>query len=99
MATIEHFEDLEVGKLARKLTGKLYGLSRRDPFAKYYGFRELVSADEGDRLARIVEEVQYRLAPKGLKLYRRGQAKRSPRYRGIEESNPERVAEVWQVPL
>ena len=42
MARIEHFEDLEVWKLARKLTGKIYTLSRAGAFAKDFGFRDQI---------------------------------------------------------
>ena len=38
MATIQDFEDLEVWKLARKLTVQVYALSRTGVFAKDYGF-------------------------------------------------------------
>ena len=38
MATIQDFEDLEVWKLARKLTVQVYALSRNGVFAKDYGF-------------------------------------------------------------
>ena len=38
MARIQNFEDLEVWKLARKLTVQVYALSRNGTFAKDYGF-------------------------------------------------------------
>ena len=38
MARIQEFEDLEVWKLARKLTVQVYALSRNGVFAKDYGF-------------------------------------------------------------
>ena len=38
MARIQDFEDLEVWKLARKLTVQVYALSRNGAFAKDYGF-------------------------------------------------------------
>jgi len=38
MARIQEFEDLEVWKLARKLTVQVYALSRNGAFAKDYGF-------------------------------------------------------------
>ena len=40
MAKVEHFEDLEVWKLARKLTGKIYAFSRTGAFARDFGFRD-----------------------------------------------------------
>ena len=38
MARIQDFEDLEVWKLARKLTVQVYALSRNGAFVKDYGF-------------------------------------------------------------
>ena len=38
MARIQEFEELEVWKLARKLTVQVYALSRNGAFAKDYGF-------------------------------------------------------------
>jgi four helix bundle protein len=38
MARIQAFEDLEVWKLARKLTVQVYRLSQKGAFAKDYGF-------------------------------------------------------------
>ena len=38
MARIQEFEDLDVWKLARKLTVQVYALSRNGAFAKDYGF-------------------------------------------------------------
>ena len=40
MVRVEQFEDLEVWKLARKLTGKIYSLSCVGAFAKDFGFRD-----------------------------------------------------------
>jgi len=42
MANVEHFEDLEVWKLARKLAGRIYSLSRSGSFAKDTCFRDQI---------------------------------------------------------
>ncbi|MBR4172436.1 MAG: four helix bundle protein [Kiritimatiellae bacterium] len=62
MATVEHFEDLEVWKLARKLTGKLYGLSRNDPFAKDYGLRDQICRAAVSIVSNIAEGFERRSA-------------------------------------
>ena len=54
MATIENFEDLEVWRLARKLTGKLYELSRKELFSKDYGF--------GDQICRAAVSIVSNIA-------------------------------------
>ena len=42
MAKVEHFEDLKVWQDARMLTGKIYALSRKESFAKDFGFRDQI---------------------------------------------------------
>ena len=55
MAKVEHFEDLEVWRLARKLTGKLYSLSRAGAFAKDFGFRDQICRAAVSIVSNIAE--------------------------------------------
>ena len=60
MAKIEQFEDLEVWKLARKLTGKLYSLSRSGAFARDFGFRDQICRAAVSIVSNIAEGFERR---------------------------------------
>ena len=60
MARIEQFEDLEVWKLARKLTGKIYSLSRAGAFAKDFGFRDQICRAAVSIVSNIAEGFERR---------------------------------------
>ena len=60
MAKVEHFEDLEVWKLARKLTGKIYSLSRAGVFAKDFGFRDQICRAAVSIVSNIAEGFERR---------------------------------------
>ena len=60
MAKVEHFEDLEVWKLARKLTGKIYSLSRTGVFAKDFGFRDQICRAAVSIVSNIAEGFERR---------------------------------------
>ncbi len=60
MAKVEHFEDLEVWKLARKLTGKIYSLSRSGVFAKDFGFRDQICRAAVSIVSNIAEGFERR---------------------------------------
>ena len=60
MAKVEHFEDLEVWKLARKLTGKIYSLSRAGAFAKDFGFRDQMCRAAVSIVSNIAEGFERR---------------------------------------
>ena len=55
MAKVEHFEDLEVWRLARKLTGKIYSISRAGAFAKDFGFRDQICRAAVSIVSNIAE--------------------------------------------
>ena len=60
MAKVEHFEDLEVWKLARQLTGKVYSLSRVGAFAKDFGFRDQICRAAVSIISNIAEGFERR---------------------------------------
>ena len=60
MAKVEHFEDLEVWRLARKLTGKIYSLSRAGTFAKDFGFRDQICRAAVSIVSNIAEGFERR---------------------------------------
>ena len=60
MATIDNFEDLEVWKLARQLTGKVYALARKDAFAKDFGFRDQICRSAVSIVSNIAEGFERR---------------------------------------
>jgi len=60
MAKVENFEDLEVWKLARKLTGKVYALSRSGAFSKDYGFRDQICRASVSIVSNIAEGFERR---------------------------------------
>ena len=60
MAKVEHFEDLEVWRLARKLTGKIYSLSRAGAFAKDFGFRDQICRAAVSIVSNIAEGFERR---------------------------------------
>ena len=60
MATVENFEELEVWKLARVLTGKVYRLSRLGLFAKDYGFRDQICRAAVSIVSNIAEGFERR---------------------------------------
>ena len=60
MARVEHFEDLEVWKLARSLTGKIYSFSRVGAFAKDFGFRDQICRAAVSIVSNIAEGFERR---------------------------------------
>ena len=60
MAKVEQFEDLEVWKLARKLTGKMYSLSRAGALAKDFGFRDQICRAAVSIVSNIAEGFERR---------------------------------------
>ena len=57
---VEHFEDLEVWKLARKLTVKIYALSRSGAFAKDQGFCDQICRAAVSVVSNIAEGFERR---------------------------------------
>ena len=60
MAKVEHFEDLEVWKLARMLTGKIYSFSHVGEFAKDFGFRNQICRAAVSIVSNIAEGFERR---------------------------------------
>ena len=60
MATVEHFEDLEVWQLARGLVGKIYRLARQGEFAKDFGFRNQICRAAVSIVSNIAEGFERR---------------------------------------
>ena len=60
MATVDNFEELDVWKLARALTGKVYRLSRLGLFAKDYGFRDQICRAAVSIVSNIAEGFERR---------------------------------------
>ena len=60
MATVDNFEELDVWKLARALTVKVYRLSRQGLFAKDYGFRDQICRAAVSIVSNIAEGFERR---------------------------------------
>lgn len=52
---IERFEDIEAWKLARKLTNKVYALTRKDDFSRDDELRDQIRAAAGSAMHNIAE--------------------------------------------
>ena len=60
MAKAEHFEDLEVWQLARRLTGKIYAFARQDAFARDFCFRDQICRAAVSIVSNIAEGFERR---------------------------------------
>jgi len=60
MATVEHFEDLEVWQLARTLVSKIYRLAKQGEFAKDFGFRNQICRAAVSIVSNIAEGFERR---------------------------------------
>ena len=60
MATVDNFEELDVWKLARALTVKVYRFSRLGLFAKDYGFRDQICRAAVSIVSNIAEGFERR---------------------------------------
>ncbi len=60
MATVNHFEDLEVWQRARPLTAKIYTLARQGEFAKDFGFRDQICRAAVSIVSNIAEGFERR---------------------------------------
>ena len=52
---IDHFEQIESWQLARDLTKKVYGLTRKDKFAKDFALKKQIQAAAGSSMHNIAE--------------------------------------------
>jgi four helix bundle protein len=52
---IKRFEDIEAWQLARELTRKVYGLTKKDKFARDFGFRRQIQDAAGSSMHNIAE--------------------------------------------
>jgi len=52
---IERFEDIEAWQLARVLTRKVYGLTKKSGFAKDYGLKRQIQDAAGSSMHNIAE--------------------------------------------
>lgn len=55
MATIQRFEDIEAWQLARKMTTRIYALSRRVPFSQDQDLKGQIQAASGSAMHNIAE--------------------------------------------
>ncbi|MFQ6084424.1 MAG: four helix bundle protein [Candidatus Aminicenantia bacterium] len=53
--TVRYFEDLEIWKLARKLTKEIYTVTRREPFSKDYGLVDQIRRASVSIMSNIAE--------------------------------------------
>ena len=60
VATVEHFEELEVWQLARTLVGKIYRLARQGEFAKDFGFRNQICRAAVSIVSNVAEGFERR---------------------------------------
>ncbi len=55
MVAIKNFEDLQAWQKARELTGYIYGLTRREPFARDFALRDQIQRAAGSVMHNIAE--------------------------------------------
>ncbi len=55
MATIAIFEDLEIWKIARKLSMEIYEITSKEPFGKDYRFKDQIRNAGGSVMDNIAE--------------------------------------------
>jgi four helix bundle protein len=52
---IERFEDIEAWQLARELTRKVYGLTKKSKFARNFGLKGQIQEASGSSMHNIAE--------------------------------------------
>jgi four helix bundle protein len=52
---IERFEDIEAWQLARELTRKVYGLTKKSKFARNFGLKGQIQEASGSSMRNIAE--------------------------------------------
>ncbi len=72
---IEQFEDIEAWQLARKLTRKVYRLTKKPGFAKDYGLKKQIQDAAGSSMHNIAEGFDSETNPEFIRFLR--YAKRS----------------------
>ena len=72
---IERFEDIEAWQLARELTRKVYGLTRKDRFARDLGLKRQIQDAAGSSMHNIAEGFDSETNPEFVRFLR--YAKRS----------------------
>lgn len=55
MAGITRFEDIKAWQEARELTKRIYGLTRREPFARDFGLRDQIQRAAVSSMSNIAE--------------------------------------------
>jgi len=55
MTTIKNFEELDSWKKARELAGRIYGLTRKEKFARDFGLRDQIQRAAGSVMHNIAE--------------------------------------------
>jgi four helix bundle protein len=60
MATVERFEDLEVWKTARRLTNRVYALSREGAFSRDFGLRDQIRRAAVSVMSNVAEGFESR---------------------------------------
>ena len=53
--TVQHFEDLDIWKLARELTTKVYAETKQGPFSKDFGLRDQIRRSTVSVMSNIAE--------------------------------------------
>ena len=72
---IDRFEDIEAWQLARELTRKIYGLTKKPPFSRDYGLKDQIRAAAGSSMHNIAEGFDAETNPEFIRFL--GYAKRS----------------------
>ena len=72
---IERFEDIEAWQLARELTRKVYGLTKKPEFARDYGLKRQIQDAAGSTMHNIAEGFDSETNPEFVRFLR--YAKRS----------------------
>jgi four helix bundle protein len=77
MGTIKNFEDLQAWQKARELAGFIYGLTRKEKFARDFGLRDQIQEAAGSVMHNIAEGFESGTEPefiRFLKMARRSAA-------------------------
>lgn len=67
---IERFEDIEAWQLARELTRKVYGLTKKPGFAKDYGLEKQIQNAAGSSMHNIAEGFDSETNPEFIRFLR-----------------------------
>jgi len=100
MATAKNFEDLEIWKIARRLSNEIYDLTKSEAFAKGFSLKDQINRSAGSVMDNIAEGferngrkefIQFLSFAKGSAGEVRSQLYRALDRKHIEQANSEKL--------